>query len=125
MARSRTPLHLAAITGAIKRPPARFKGRSDPKTAPIGAAPDWMDDNQRAAWNLFRAEVSWLAEADRGLVEVAACIRGRLIAGEQVGVPSLTLLRQCLGQMGATPADRSKVDVAEEPDDDPAREFFS
>jgi hypothetical protein len=37
----------------------------------------------------------------------------------------LTLLRQCLGQMGATPADASKIQIPEdETRDDPSAKYF-
>ncbi len=42
------------------------------------------------------------------------------MAGEECGVQTLNLLRQCLGSMGATPSDASKVtlpDNDEEEDD--------
>jgi len=42
------------------------------------------------------------------------------MAGQEVGVQAMNLLRQMLGQMGATPSDASKVtvtDADEEKDD--------
>jgi hypothetical protein len=52
-------------------------------------------------------------------------VRGRLIAGEDVGVKALGLLRQCLGQLGATPADASKVQMPPADDVyDPASKYF-
>ena len=108
MLKPRTPLHLARITGTIRVHPARFAGRSDLKTIPLGGPPDWMSDEQRAAWALFWAEVPWLMESDRCLVEIAAHIRARLLVGEQVGVSALNQLRMCAAQMGATLAERSQ-----------------
>src|SRR5689334_438929 len=109
MPRPRTPLALARITGSIRQHPGRFRGRSDPKSAPLGEAPEWMTDAQRTAWSLFRHEISWLMESDRALVEIASYLRARVLTGEEVGTPLLNLLRLCVAQMGATPADRSKV----------------
>ena len=37
---------------------------------------------------------------------------------------SLNLLRQALGQMGGTPADRTRIETPEEISDDPAERFF-
>jgi len=48
------------------------------------------------------------------------CVRnfaGVLIAGEEVSVNGLNLLRLCLGQMGATPVDSSKITLPEDKDD--------
>jgi hypothetical protein len=84
-----------------------------------------MNDGQRAAWNLIRREVPWLMESDRALVEIATSIRARMMAGEEVGVGALNQLRMCMAQMGATPADRSKVAVPGEPEDDPADRLFN
>jgi hypothetical protein len=84
-----------------------------------------MNDGQRAAWNQFRREVPWLMESDRALVEIASYLRARLMAGEDVGAGAMNQLRMCAAQMGATPADRSKVAVPAEPDDDPADRFFN
>jgi hypothetical protein len=52
-------------------------------------------------------------------------VRGRLIAGEDMTAAQLTLLRQTLSAMGATPADRSRISTLEEPDEDPASIFFN
>ena len=83
------------------------------------------EGEQRAAWDLIRREVPWLMESDRALVEIAASIRARVMAGEEVGVSALNQLRMCMAQMGATPADRSKVAVPDEPEGDPADRFFN
>ena len=125
MARPRTPLALARLSGSIRQHPGRFRGRSDPQSAPLGEPPEWMSDPQRAAWHMFRCEIPWLMESDRALVEIASYLRARVRAGEEVGTPLLNLLRLCMAQMGATPADRSKVAIPDEPDDDPAAQYFS
>lgn len=125
MAKPRAPVERARITGAIKKDPARFSQRANPRSGPLGAAPGWMRAEARRAWELFKKEIPWLAEADRGLVEIAASIRGRLMAGEDVGVSALNQLRMCYGQMGATPADRTKVHIPDEPEEDPTDRFFA
>jgi hypothetical protein len=66
-----------------------------------------------------------LNKSHRSLVEIASTIRARVMSGADIGVKALSLLRQCLGQMGATPTDSSKVTM---PDDskpgDPADKYF-
>ena len=85
-----------------------------------------MNKHQIAAWALFAKEVPWLNASHRGLVEIAATVRGRLMAGEDVGVQALNLLRQALGQMGATPADASKASaIPNESEEDPAEGYFN
>ena len=113
------------MKAAIKLTRARFKGRKEPTAAaPLGPPPEWLSDTDatkaRSAWLLFQSEIPWLTASHRMLVGMAANIQGRIMAGQDVGVQAMNLLRQCLGQMGATPADASKIavpDADEETDD--------
>src|SRR3954447_21809259 len=125
MPRPRVPQERARITGADIKDPARFAARSDPKTTPLGDPSDWMGGEQRVAWTQFRREVLWLMESDRALVEIASYLRARLMMGEEVGIGALNQLRMCMARMGATPADRSKVALPDEPDEDPTDRFFN
>jgi hypothetical protein len=125
MARPRIPRGKAIITGAIRRNPARFRNRHEPAASgPLGPAPDWMAEPARQAWDGFAVEAPWLNGSHRALVEIAATIRGRMAAREDVGIQALNLLRQCLGQMGATPADASRVPMPEDDQPDPADKYF-
>ncbi len=131
MPRPRTPKAKARATGRDKVNPARFEGRNEPVVKePLGDPPKWMKDTDSSkaatAWAIIRDEIPWLNSSHRSLVEIAATIRGRLMAGGEVGVQALNLLRQCLGQMGATPADASKAGAM--PGDegrDPAEDYFT
>jgi hypothetical protein len=76
-----------------------------------------MTEAQAAAWRTFEAEAPWLNYSHRALAEIASVTRARLAAGQDVGSGALNLLRQCLGQMGATPTSGITLDLAE-PDDD-------
>lgn len=126
MARPRTPKAKAAVTGADKKNKGRFDDRTEPAIADdLGNPPAWMPEGQQAAWRVIATEIPWLNSSHRALVEIASYVRGRLMAGEDVGVQALNLLRQCLGQMGATPADASKA--GGKPDGetaDPADAYF-
>lgn len=125
MARPRNPLLKATAEGRNVTHPSRYEKRKEPKVAaPLGPPPKWLVDTDvtkaKAAWMLFQREIPWLNETHRSFLEIAANIRGRLMTGQEVGVQALNLLRQCLGQMGATPADATKVsfpDGEEEKDD--------
>ena len=125
MARPRTPRAKAAVEASDKKNPQRFKNRTDAKAdGPLGNPPAWLKDTPelkaKAAWKLFEKELPWLNQSHRTLVGMAANIQGRIMAGQEVGVQAMNLLRQMLGQMGATPADASKVsapDEGEEKDD--------
>jgi hypothetical protein len=116
VARPRTPRAKAAVEARDKINAGRFRNRKEPASAgELGDPPDWMGGEQRATWKIFQREIPWLTASHRGLVEIATIIRSRLTSGEEVGIQALNLLRQCLGSMGATPSDASKVSL---PDDD-------
>lgn len=122
MARPRTPRAKAAVEASDKKNPQRFKNRNDAKAdGPLGSPPAWLKDTAelkaKAAWKLFEKELPWLNQSHRTLVGMAANIQGRIMAGEDVGVQKMNLLRQMLGQMGATPADASKVATGEDGDE--------
>jgi hypothetical protein len=120
----RLPSAKVKATGADVKNPSRLRNRGNPSTVRLGAPSAWMSKGQIAAWKAFQHEIPWLAESDRTLVEIAAVIRARLMAGEDVGVQALNLLRQALGQMGGTPADRTRIETPEDDADDPAAAYF-
>ncbi|MXN45911.1 hypothetical protein GR138_11975 [Shinella kummerowiae] len=122
MAMPRTPLAKAAVEASDKKNPKRFKARKEPKpNGPLGAPPKWLADTDtnkaKSAWLLFQKEIPWLTESHRMLVGMAANIQGRIMANQDVGVQAMNLLRQCLGQMGATPSDASKITVPDDEDE--------
>lgn len=122
MAKPRSPLAKAKLEGRDQINAGRFKGRKEPAaTAPLGPPPKWLSDTDatkaRSAWLLFQSEIPWLTASNRMLVGMAANIQGRIMAGQDVGVQAMNLLRQCLGQMGATPADASKIAVPDADDE--------
>ena len=122
MARPRTPRAKAAVEASDKKNPQRFKNRTDAKAdGPLGNPPAWLKDTPelkaKAAWKLFEKELPWLNQSHRTLVGMAANIQGRIMAGQEVGVQAMNLLRQMLGQMGATPADASKVATGDDSDE--------
>jgi hypothetical protein len=122
MARPRTPRAKAAVEASDKKNPQRFKNRTDAKAdGPLGNPPAWLKDTPdlkaKAAWKLFEKELPWLNQSHRTLVGMAANIQGRIMAGQEVGVQAMNLLRQMLGQMGATPADASKVATGDDGDE--------
>lgn len=131
MPRARTPLAKAKATGQdVGTNKKRFADRVEPTVtaSPLGNPPKWMvKKHQLEAWSTFADELPWLNHSHRSLVEIASEIRGRLIAGEEVGVQALNLLRQCLGSMGATPSDATKVTIPDGKDDedkDPSAKYF-
>lgn len=121
MANPRTPVAKAKATGAAMKNPGRHKTRSDPKSTALGDPSPFLDEHGRQAWEGYKRELPWLMEADRSLVEIASSVRGRLLAGEDVGVTALSMLQSILSKMGGSPADRSKVATG---DDEPKEDEF-
>lgn len=129
MARPRVPRAKAAVEGSDKINPGRFKNRTEPKVNDaLGAPPPWLKDTAtckaKRAWQLFANELPWLNSSHRTIVGMAALIQGRIMADQEIGVQAMNLLRQCLGQMGATPADASKVTIPDGEDSDPDAAIF-
>jgi hypothetical protein len=106
--------------------PKRFSGRNEPPAdGPLGAPPHWLKEPAAEAWREFENELPWLNRSHRCIVAIASIARAELAAG-CADVKVLTLLRQCLGQLGATPSDASKITMPdEEAPDDPADKYFS
>jgi hypothetical protein len=67
----------------------------------------------------------WLNRSHRCIVGIASIARAELTAGN-ADIKMLALLRQCLGQLGATPADASKITLPDEDDEveDPSSKYF-
>jgi hypothetical protein len=126
MATARDPAAKFKAKGSHLKNPARYKNRVEPATLPLGEPSPHLNASSRVAWFAFASEIPWLAESDRAILEVACQVRGKLMAGEDLNAPLLTVLRQCLSSLGATPADRSRIMAAEEKDaDDPTAVFFN
>lgn len=131
MANRKKPRALAQITGAAMRNPSRYRA-PDPGAdlGPLGEPPGWLPESEsskaQTAWREISGLASWMNRSHRGLTAIAATVLGRVIAGQEVGVQALNLLRQCYGQMGLTPADAHRVAMpAAATDDDPANQYFT
>src|SRR5436190_1234709 len=107
MARPRTPVAKAKATGADVKNPGRHKARRAPGGLdPLGPASKFLAPHAKKAFELFRAELPWLRESHRVLVELASIYRGRMIDPDpEVGLSlqGAQELRRCLAQLGATP----------------------
>jgi len=126
MARPRTPKAKAEITGYADKQKTKFESRNEPTVADnVGDPFEWLNEHAQKAWQEIASEVPWLNWSHRGHLAIAANIRGRMMKGDDVGVQAMNLLRQCYGQMGATPADASKAGAKPDGEKtDPADEFF-
>lgn len=125
MPRPRKSLAQARVSGAYAKNPGRYKRRNEPRVGePIGDPPDWMTPAQKVAWRQYAAALPWLNYSHRCMLEITSYLAARMAAGE-LGVSGMNLLRQCLGQLGATPADASKVQQFDDEDDPISQEYFT
>jgi hypothetical protein len=113
----------AIATGRVLHDPKRFTGRNEPESnGPLGPPPAWLKKAAGDAWAEFDAELPWLNRSHRCLVGIASIARAELAAGG-ADTKMLNLLRQCLGQLGATPADAAKITLPND-GEDPADKYF-
>lgn len=128
MARPRTPTAKAALTGADKINPGRFKPRSEPKASgrDLGRPPAYLPPTAKKAWAIFADELPWLTFEDRGAVEIVSLMRAQIMDGMTADLPASFFgnYRMALSSLGATPVDRTKVyQPPQEEDDDPFAAF--
>lgn len=126
MGRHRTPLAKAKLTGADRKHPDRFRGRTEPNGGgPVGDPPSYLAADAKRFWRIFAAELPWLQKPDRALLASAAILRARLIAEEGGATGALVReYRSTLACLGATPTNRQRVSVPHELDqDDPFAAF--
>lgn len=123
--RPRLPDAMAKATGAAAKNPQRFRDRKPPKSPPLGKPPRTLGPDEVEAWETFADELPWLCKADRTVLEIAsrlaAAMRRDFLAFPISGIAQL---RMCLTQMGATPADRSKVGGGKDEDDEDPLDAF-
>ncbi|WP_253950427.1 hypothetical protein [Methylibium sp. T29] len=112
------------MSGAAIHDPARFKDRKSPKkTRPLGEPYVRMTDDQKVCWEEYRSELPWLNSSHRPLLRLA-CIWTAKMDEVDFGVSATQALSSILSKLGATPVDETKVNHAEDDDEDPADRFF-
>lgn len=123
MAPPRKPLALAHLSGAVAKNPQRYRSRTEPRVSmPLGAPPEWLKPEAKEAWLELEARLPWLDMSHRCIVALAAYLQAKVCEGG-LGIPGMQVLRQILGQLGATPVSAAKINWAPEIDD-PDDELF-
>lgn len=124
MARPRLPQAKAEVSGAVLQNAGRFAGRKAPKgTRPLGDPYVKMTDEQKEAWEEYRAELPWLNSSHRPLLRLA-CIWTAKMDDAEFGVSATQALSSILSKLGATPVDETKVAHGDDGDEDPADQYF-
>ena len=128
MPRPQTPLAKAALTGADKKDPQRFRNRSEPKASGrvLGKPPSYLPPTAKKAWATFADELPWLTFEDRGAVEIVCLMRAQIMDRLTADLPASFFgnYRMALSSLGATPVDRTKVyQPPQGEEDDPFADF--
>ena len=92
MARQRTPIAVAKLTGQLEKRPERYRDRSDLPTNDIGPPPDDLSPAVVAVWMDLVDEMPWLCGGDKWIVKLTA----RLSALAQALDCLSRLMRLCL-----------------------------
>lgn len=123
MARPRTPLGKAKLTGQAAMHPERFKPRSEPAGEPIGPAPGYLSDDAKRAWGEFVAEWPWVVRSDRKALTVI-CSLWEMIETGKAGVGEFKEFRLQCSAFGGNPTTRTKIYQPKVDDeDDPFADF--
>lgn len=125
MSRPRLPVGVATVTGADKRSPGRFKGRSAPVVKSLGVAPKRFISEQVEIWDEFNEDFPWLGRSDRRVVGLAVMLQHMIDTDPECPVAVFAQMRMLLSAMGGTPVDRSKVSSTDEEAEDPLDQFVN
>jgi len=121
MGRPRKPTPVLELTGAFKKDPQRRRDAEPVCEGPLGDPPlTWDNDEElRSIWKeiVSITPAGVLTRADRLIVEMICITMKRVRSGHAL-LGEMRLLMTGLGKLGLTPADRSKVSIAKEEDED-------
>jgi len=124
MPRPRKPLAQALVDGSAAHDPKRYRNRRMPRGPALGEPPPWLKPEARDAWQELADNLPWLRISDRCIVGMTASLLGEMRQGRDRSIRRMNLLRQCLGCLGATPADASKIAMPNDPDESAEESFF-
>jgi hypothetical protein len=117
MGRTRQTTDLLVLKGIKKKAIGKFeamRGKEPAPRGPLGMPPAEMPEKVQAAW-MEIVELSHrgtLSDSDRLVVEELSYLLVRCRAKQfEVSPAILSRFEQCLGKLGMTPADRSRVQV--------------
>lgn len=116
----RKPTAILKLAGAFEKDPQRARDSEPEMSGEIGEPPEHFTDLEKKAWNKITSDAldGVFCKSDRLAVEIAS----GLLAGvweKGLNMNSVTQLRQFLAAFGMTPADRSRICVANKKTENP------
>lgn len=118
----RKPTEVLSLTGAFRKNPQRARPVGPKSSRPLGDPPAYMAEDEAACWAEFVANgpAGVLTSGDREVVELIARLMAKF-RRDWLNGAELATLKTSLGELGRTPASRSKVSAPE--NDKPAGAF--
>ena len=107
----RKPTELLELSGAFEKNPQRRRPIGPKSERPVGDPPPHLAPDEAAAWREFcrDAPAGVLTSGDRWALEATVRLIAKGRRPEGLLAAELGHLRALLGEMGATPASRSRV----------------
>ena len=126
MPRPRLPAAKAEVSGAVAKNAGRFADRKSPKhMRAIGAPYTRMTDDQKVVWEECANNMPWLHAGHRLLLRQVCILSARMETDPDMGVAALQALGAALSKLGATPTDETKVNHAEDDEEEDDELFGS
>lgn len=122
MARHSQPREVAALKGATKKNPQRYRNEPPKVDYPLGEAPAHLAPESRECWVELStyAPRGVLAGADRAMLEMGANLLAEYRKDPpEFAVGKYTHLIGILARLGMSPADRQKLGTAKPPEENP------
>lgn len=120
MGRHRQSREVAALTGALRNHPERYRKVAPRSPHPLGNPPAHLSSDERTAWKEIEkyAPPGVIGGSDRAIVEIASVLLAQLRRDAPAFPTSkLGCLITCLAKLGLTPTARQSLGVAEKPKD--------
>lgn len=123
LARPRTPLGKATLTGAAAHDPQRFRDRAEPESGPLGSPPAWLSAEAKASWREFKRDWPWLTQSDAKAL-AALCVLDAEIKSGAVTLGLFKEFRMQVAAFGGNPTAKTKVHAPRDEDaTDPFADF--
>lgn len=126
MARHSQPREVAALKGADKKNPQRYRAEVPKSVLPLGSAPEHLSEMAKAVWFELEAyaPAGVLAGSDRLMLETAAVLVAEFRENTK-GFPASKMghMIGVLARLGMSPSDRQKLGAEKTKEEDPFSAF--